>query len=509
MIHLHLRVSTDRQEKEGHGLAAQEATGREIFHGRKVVVHKEQCSGRKEQLMERPILRATLESMRERDILWFYDEDRMSRDNGVKKEILKVLRKKKANLQIRNEEFDIYDIQDCLRLGLKGEMDEYMGAWLVQRMKAGRDIAVLKKGRWYGGITPFGYRKIEGNPNDPHYHNLEREPKEAKAYRDMVRWSLNGIGTNKIAHRLNELGVPTNFSKKGKQGQSFKWKQSVVTKMFRNPIYKGDFYYKGKIIKVPALISEKEWNRLQEQLRKNAIYSPRNTRRFYLLRRLLVCSNCGRYFFGKIKEKKRERVYVCLSKRPDPHPRNCGMPGINIDKANEAVWSQVRGFILQSKTLKEAIRQQKDTSFVDRAELEANLTSIERQIAVKEKEIKRLIRRQGCYRNISDNELDEAVGEVKSERGDLLIRENELKMELSKLQSLDDRAKKIEDFLSTLADKVDDLSDEEKREVLYAVLNRVFVTYSKSLKKHHLKLEFALKEDELVYKRPILDTVKA
>ena len=495
MIYLYLRVSTDRQEQEGQGLDAQESYGRALFEKESFKVIREVGSGRKESLQDRPILRKILDELKDSDTLWFYDEDRMARDNGVKKEILKTLRKKKVKLRIRSEEFDIYDIQDCLRLGMKGEMDEYMGAWLVQRMKAGRDIAVIQKGRWYGGITAFGYKKIGGVPKDSTYHTIVPDPEEAKIYKKMVGWCLDGIGTNKIAIKLNDLGIPTNFSKKGIKKKTFKWQQQVVLRLLKNPLYKGDYHYKDKIIKVPAIISEKEWNRIQAQLKRNAIQSPRNTKRFYLLRGLLYCSNCGRRFFGKIKESSGERLYCCLSKRPSPSPRSCGMPGLNLDKANKFVWEAIRGYILQSRKLREAIEAQKDSSFVDRIGLDAELAVIRGRIYEKDQEIKDLLRAKGRFTNVSESQIDELAGEIKSEKENLLIAEHELLGRIASLDSIEIRSKEIERFLATLADRVDDLTDQEKSDVLHAIIGRVNVSYDHNLRRHALNISLAIDDD--------------
>ena len=48
MIYIHLRVSTDKQEKDGQGLVVQEREGLAIFKSQEVRVVKEVGSGRKE-----------------------------------------------------------------------------------------------------------------------------------------------------------------------------------------------------------------------------------------------------------------------------------------------------------------------------------------------------------------------------------------------------------------------------------------------------------------------------
>jgi len=42
------------------------------------------------------------------------------------------------------------------------------------------------------------------------------DEKEAKTVKLIYKWSLKGIGTNKIAGKLNELEIPTRYTKIGK-----------------------------------------------------------------------------------------------------------------------------------------------------------------------------------------------------------------------------------------------------------------------------------------------------
>jgi site-specific DNA recombinase len=367
-----------------------------------------------------------------------------------------------------------------------------MGAWLVQRMKAGRDIAVLQKKRWYGGITPFGYTKKKSNPEDPEHHNLLVDVNEAKVYKQIVKWCLEGLGTGKIARRLNDLGIKTNFSLKGRKNQSFLWKQQVVLRILKNRIYKGEFHYKGKKIAVIPIISEKEWNKIQERLKSNSIYSSRNTKRFYLLRGLLKCGNCGRNLFGYIKENRGERVYKCISKRPDPEPRSCGLRSINIEKANRDVWLKVREYILSLEKLKVAIRSQKDTTFVDQLELETQLNLVRKKIAGKDQEISDLLRKKGKFSNISDNEIDHIVGNIKNEKNELIIYENQILGKVQSSQSLESKTREIEEFLSKFSNRVDELSDSEKYDILHTIVNKITVTYDLKLKKHFTNVSLAL-----------------
>ena len=49
---------------------------------------------------------------------------------------------------------------------------------------------------------------------------------------------------------------------------------------------------------VPAIVDGETWQRAQETMRRNLMYSPRNSRRQYLLRGLVKCGDCGLNYIG-------------------------------------------------------------------------------------------------------------------------------------------------------------------------------------------------------------------
>lgn len=489
MIYLYLRVSTEKQEREGNGLDVQRANGEAIFKGQKYEVVEDQCSGFKEDIAQRPKLQALLERLREGDMLWVDDESRLSRDPGVKFILLGFLRKSGITFQVGKNIRNPDDHDSNLLSSLWSLIDFHGKKRDMAKMRRGRDLSVLSKGRWGGGITPLGYT-VSKNPEDHCYLKLIPAADEVKIYKQMVKWLMEGSSTLTISRRLNELKIPTGHTKKGKKGKSYQWHSEVVRDIFRKPTYKGQFHYKGKVVGVPSIISDKEWDKIQRCLDSNKNNSARNTRRLYLLRGLLCCSRCGCKFFGRKKVKNGENVYRCLGNKLSPkRPHKCGIPSLNIDRTNDLIWSQVRQYILNFKKLRKAIEAQKDTTFVDRIGFEAELANVRKKLGEKDEEVRDLLRSRGRYKNINEFEIDQIAGVIKNEKNDLLIRENELLKRVAQIDSMDDRAKEIETFLSTLAHRVDDLTDQEKYDVLRAIISKVIISYDQ---KHNLDIKLAI-----------------
>lgn len=499
-VAIYTRVSTEKQT-DGQGLEVQENVGREFFanrkefKGHKVVVYREVVSGRKESIEDRPVLASMLKDLKFEDAIWFYDEDRMARDNMVKKVIIKALMKKNIKLFIRSVEYDLHNIQHILQLGIKGEIDEYFGAWLVQRMVAGKVLA-FKKGKFRGGILNFGYTVKKNTTNKAEYNRLVIDPEEAKIYNMMVDWYLWGEGTKKIANRLNDMGIKprcTKLFKKKKikqrnkktevETKNLKWTSGTVLKILRNPACKGELTYGSHKAKVPALITAKKWALVQEQRRKNYDGARRNTKRLSLLRGLLYCKKCqdrGKPYklFALYKPKKRMKIYVCRSKALDPKPDPCGLKNVSMDKIDSFVWDTIRELAKNSSKLKEAIRAQKDSLFVDDALLEIELKGIEDAVATKEKAIKTLIKQYAELSELSKEDLDGAISELRSERDNLLIDRKKITDRITKAEAAQRNAKKIEDYMAEIGKRIDTLNDQERYEFIHAVVNKIIIDYN-------------------------------
>ena len=100
-------------------------------------------------------------------------------------------------------------------------------------MSRGRELSV-QRGNFIGQHAPYGYRKIVIPDGKKKCHTLEIEPAEADVVRMIFDMYVNqDMGRVTIAHRLNELGVPTRTGTL--------WSQDTLKRML------GNHHYIGKV----------------------------------------------------------------------------------------------------------------------------------------------------------------------------------------------------------------------------------------------------------------------
>ena len=278
-------------------------------------------------------------------------------------------------------------------------------------------------------------------------------------------------------------------TKHTKEKRIYKWKAGVVLKILKNPIYKGEYDFKGHKIPVPELISKDKWDKLQANLKKN-YRNAKHNKRFYLLKGLLYCKRCGHRLFGKIKPSSNERTYCCLSKRSGYD--NCGLRSINLDKINKLIWEKSREIALSSERLKEIIKVQKESFFVDTVEIGVQISQLDKSIDNKNSEIKDLLRRRNKYKNVLEEEIDDLISEIKSEKNDLLIRKHELKEKAKKVKRATEKSKHISDYLSIISRNIDSFNDQERYEFLHLLIDRIIVDYDVSKQEHTIEVIYII-----------------
>ena len=245
------------------------------------------------------------------------------------------------------------------------------------------------KGRFLGGIPPFGYLR---DPEDP--HRLAVDPTAAATVKRIfdLRMSgetysgiariLNAQGTECPEARLGRLGI-----RKGKTGgaRSMEWTSSAVRTVLKNPAVTGtvvNHRVKRKQMGRKELVSVKEEEQIRIPGMHEAIIRPeefakaqrfcqehlaagrkweetehqeggQKKRRSYPLTGLLKCGCCGKNLAAEGKTKK---YYVCLSSRTSADPNH---KGIGIEE--ETVLDAVTAVIAAELRLQEAERTEAET----------------------------------------------------------------------------------------------------------------------------------------------------
>ena len=202
-----------------------------------------------------------------------------------------------------------------------------------------------RQGKFLGGPTPCGLMR---DPND-HGH-LIIDPETAPTVKLVFDLALNGCGTMKIAKHLLERKIPITRIKMPVESEVryYSWSGSVIGKMLRNPVYKGDHVVckcHQKAIRsntvnfIPrdqweivencheAIVSREQWDRVQKLIDRRPTIMQGNSCPFYnLFHGLVYCATCGksmqvRYekvgrtgknrFTGEMREPIDKAYYIC------------------------------------------------------------------------------------------------------------------------------------------------------------------------------------------------------
>ena len=311
-LHIYTRVSTAAQE-DGASLDTQKDIGitkcKELGMTHKVW-NEGAASSHHEDLLNRPILSQLLGEIESGSIkhLFVFNNDRLSRNDITQQTIKIALQRHDVVLYTKDGRFDLNNPQDKLFKGLLDGIAEYDNAVRAERSRLGK-LARVKQGFWYGAPPPYGFKLVD--------KKLAIHPEESKWVKQMFKWCLAGKSNIWIKSQLDAKGVLA------RRGGLFS--EGSINALMKNTHYIGNYNWTDKksgetvFCQCPAIVDETVWNDVQEKRKKISARKGQNnrTKRFYLLRNLMHCGECGSQMSGRIKESKNERHYYCPSKTRD------------------------------------------------------------------------------------------------------------------------------------------------------------------------------------------------
>lgn len=123
---------------------------------------------------------------------------------------------------------------------------------LKKRIREGQQVA-RSKGRWLGGIPPFGYTYNRDKKM------LVVHPENSKIIRAIFQDRVNnGKSVDTIVRTARNHGWPT--------PRGGVWASSTIHRLLRNPVYSGFVRYQGKLVPAAAepLVDQATWNAAQQ-----------------------------------------------------------------------------------------------------------------------------------------------------------------------------------------------------------------------------------------------------
>ena len=317
-----------------------------------------------------------------------------------------------------------------------------------------------------GSITILGYRRnAEGV--------LEIEPNEAELVRMIFSDYISGMGQQRIANKINEMGIPT------RQGNL--WTNPRIREILTNEKYRGsallqksftvDFLSKKKKINegelmqyyIPesheAIIPPDEFELVQaEYTRRKRIGRAYNSKSIFSAK--LVCECCGGYFGSKIwhsTSKYRRTVWQCNGKFKNG--KKCMTPHLYESHIKEKFLTAMNQVLANKTEIIENCLLFKET-FSNTAMIEEKIENIQKQMEQLTKQIRMLIQKQSITPIKSEDyyrQYDGLVisfGKLKFKQDTLIQKqdemENKLKFIMDYIEFLKSQENLIIEFSETL-----------------------------------------------------------
>jgi len=200
------------------------------------------------------------------------------------------------------------DPHDQLLLQIRGAVAEYERSLIAERMRRGR-LRKLQAGVLLPWTRPpYGYGLDPDRPRDP--AGVRLDPARAAVVSEMFAWYAEaGCSLFGLAKKLHRHAVAPPHG-------PGRWNVTTVRRILTNPVYTGTVYA-GRVqeahgagatatprrlrpradwitvASIPALVSQEQFDRVQDKLAQNRQFARRNnTAHPYLLRALVSCGAC-------------------------------------------------------------------------------------------------------------------------------------------------------------------------------------------------------------------------
>ena len=302
------------------------------------------------------------------------------------------------------------------------------------------------------------------------------------------------------------------------------WYDAIVTRILRTEAYKGTWFF-GKRrhvateqgmrryhrpedewveVPFPPVVDEEIWDLAQETKKRRLTRSGRNTKLFYLLQHLVRCAECG-YLMGcranrRQSTRRNGKSYSYKLKAPRRYYRCYGMehegatcrerPYIRAERLEALVWGEVKKVLENPGVIVAGIEAM--DSRADSGELTEEIAMAERELQKVQMEEDRAIR---LY--VSGKITEKQLGRQRkfiTERLETL----RLKLDDYRAREMAEAEKRalgehIVEWAHRLGGRLDDLSDEDRREALRLLLDGAAIDGS-----NNVELTLAIPTGDLV-----------
>jgi site-specific DNA recombinase len=347
MLAIYTRLS--KEDKDSTSIQNQIREGKE-FASKLKVRYKlynegEGISGGAE-IKDRPQLFTLLQDIRSNDInsVWFRSQNRLERNSSTYAIFISEAQKYKVDVYFNDKLLDFDNPSDNLLGTITSAVNQYQKD--LQAFQTKRTLKDnIKEGKVWS-VVAYGYKSEDG------YLAIDED--ESLIVKRIFNESLKGVGTRKIAEIFNNAGILTRYNKIGKgilqktnkqtkrvtksRTKDINWAGNTIRNIITNTLYKGERKFSGDVYESPIIINPILWQQVNDNLKKNRNNSGKQVDHKYLLKGKLICSKCGRNYYGRRRADLSENYYMCSSKRIKT--KNCGNRSINITVLENIIWKR-------------------------------------------------------------------------------------------------------------------------------------------------------------------------
>ena len=426
------------------------------------------------------------------DTIVCWKSDRLSRGMYPAAALMEVVEAYQIELEAVLDAIDMKTFGLMAAIG-KIELDNFR-----ERASMGKRGSA-KQGRIPVNNVPFGYKLSEG-----------RRPEIVEAEAEVIRrvfrmYVREDMGAPAIAKQLTAEGVPTPRA-------VGRWYGRTVTRILGLEAYKGTWWF-GKRrhvatengtrrydrpedewvgVPFPPVVDEEIWDLAQEAKKRRLSQSGRNSKIFYLLQHLVRCAECG-YLMGcranrRQTAKRDGKVYRYELDPPRRYYRCYGMenegvkcrerPHIRAERLEALVWGEVKKVLENPGVIVAGIEAM--DSRADNGGLDEDIAIAERELQKVQMEEDRAIRLYVSGK-ITEKQLDR-------QRKFITERLETLRMKLDDYRAREmaeaekrELGEHIVDWANRVRGRLDDLGDEERREVLRLLLDGATIDQSNNV----------------------------
>jgi len=392
------------------------------------------------------------------------------------------------------------DPHDQLLLQVRGAVAEYERSLIVERTRRGR-LAKLQAGSLLPWTQPpYGYRTDPDRPRDPRTVRVD-DAQGAIVQEIFARYLQANVSLYSLALELHSRGIIT------PSGQRL-WNLGTLRGILSNPAYTGLVYAQRKapqpvrhrrsplqpvgktawryveqkpehwllVTRIPALVSQEQFEQVQEKLSHNQRCARRNNKAHdYLLRALLSCGHCNLTTAGRAQGA--HAYYVCKGRGPaiwSRREKKCPGRSIPVAQLDDLVWRDLCDVLQHPESLRYALERAHGGHWAPehlrtrRAQLQAGNAQLSRQLE-----------------RLTEAYLSAVVplAEYQRRRQDIeqqlqTLRQTERQLEADSRQQSEvaNLAKSIEEFAARVRGSLDQTSFEQKRQLVELLIDRVIVT---------------------------------